>query len=351
MLKWIKIFNFQSHKKTKMVFSKGLNAITGSTHKGKSAIFRAIRWLVRNRPKGDGFRTFDTKKTMVEGKFLNTPIITRIKGKKNIYKVENINDSFKAVKLNVPQEIKQILNMDDVNFQSQGDPYFMLKLSPGKRAEYLNKYVGLEIIDDSESIIKSDIKKLNTELNYIKKEKKEKISERKKYKNLKKYEQQIDIINERLQVKHGLNKQINELKNTIDEIQKLQEKIDNIDNWIKIEIKRENVIELLSDLKKTDKKINTIRNIKEKIDSEIERQDHSIKILKVEKRYKKINNQLFKLKEVEKFRLSLEKTLIRMEKAKNKKFEAMTKLIAFNTRINKIKVCPTCKQKVEKWQT
>ena len=57
MIQSLALKNFQSHKDTLIKFDPGVNVIVGSTDSGKSAIIRALRWLVWNRPIGDKMRS------------------------------------------------------------------------------------------------------------------------------------------------------------------------------------------------------------------------------------------------------------------------------------------------------
>jgi len=56
MIKYLQIQNFQSHKDSLLEFDPGVNVIVGSSDSGKTAVIRALRWLVWNRPSGDAFR-------------------------------------------------------------------------------------------------------------------------------------------------------------------------------------------------------------------------------------------------------------------------------------------------------
>ena len=53
--------NFQSHKESKIVFDKGLTVIIGQTDQGKSAIIRALKWVLYNEPRGTDFITAGTE--------------------------------------------------------------------------------------------------------------------------------------------------------------------------------------------------------------------------------------------------------------------------------------------------
>ena len=54
-LKQITLKNFQSHKDSTIQLDRGLNAIIGPSDSGKSAIIRAIKWVLYNEPSGDFF--------------------------------------------------------------------------------------------------------------------------------------------------------------------------------------------------------------------------------------------------------------------------------------------------------
>ena len=47
--------NFQSHERTEITFSEGLNVFVGPSDSGKSAILRALRWVLYNQPRGSDF--------------------------------------------------------------------------------------------------------------------------------------------------------------------------------------------------------------------------------------------------------------------------------------------------------
>lgn len=125
MIKSIEIKNYQSHKETKLDFSPGVNVIVGATDSGKSAIIKALRWVITNRPTGDSFRSSwggDTKVSVVtDGLGLDT--FTRAKTDKgNLYKLNDLE--FKAFGSDVPEEIKMALDMNHINVQTQFESHF-----------------------------------------------------------------------------------------------------------------------------------------------------------------------------------------------------------------------------------
>ena len=150
MLKKVAIKNFQIHKDTVLEFTEGMNVIAGSSDNGKSSIIRAIRWVLMNRPTGFAFHTHDAKDdTAVCLVFGDNETVTRFKGEKNTGGYQYKTDTFAALRTDVPPEIGQVLNMEQINIQSQHDPYFLLQDSPGEVAKKLNVVAGLGIIGDT----------------------------------------------------------------------------------------------------------------------------------------------------------------------------------------------------------
>ena len=66
MIKSLSIKNYQSHKDSYLEFSEGVNCILGGSDNGKTAIIRAINWIMTNRPLGESFRSNWGGKTEVE---------------------------------------------------------------------------------------------------------------------------------------------------------------------------------------------------------------------------------------------------------------------------------------------
>lgn len=144
MISYLTISNFLSHKKTKLEFSKGVNIIVGPTDSGKSAIIKTLKWVVTNRPMGDGMCSNwggDTAVTL----FIDHQIQRYKGGEGNLY---FLNDhKFAALKGDVPVEIQQELNLTDINIQTQFDSHFLLSSSSGEVAQYFNKVAHLNKID------------------------------------------------------------------------------------------------------------------------------------------------------------------------------------------------------------
>lgn len=162
MIDSISIQNFQSHKDSKLEFSPGVNAIIGPSDSGKTAIIRALRWLVWNRPQGDAFRSSwggDTQVSLT----LDGSVIERHKSKtKNGYILNG--SEYEAIGTEVPDEIKTVLNLNEINLQSQLDRPFLLDSSPGEVAKHFNKVAHLDIIDKSSQVVQKWIRSIDQDI-------------------------------------------------------------------------------------------------------------------------------------------------------------------------------------------
>ena len=61
LIEAIEITNFQSHANTVLEFHEGVNVIKGTSGHGKSAIIRALEWLLTNTYYGDAKSWFADK--------------------------------------------------------------------------------------------------------------------------------------------------------------------------------------------------------------------------------------------------------------------------------------------------
>jgi exonuclease SbcC len=158
-LKNLAIQNYQSHRNSEITFSEGVNAIVGASDSGKSTIFRAISWLLTNKPKGEAFRSRWGGKTLVEAEFSDGLVIGRQKDKESKDNIYYIDDQDYKVEQSgaVPDDVVTALNMDDINTQGQHDSPFLLTSSGGDVAKLLNKIANLTQIDTAISNIKSSV--------------------------------------------------------------------------------------------------------------------------------------------------------------------------------------------------
>ena len=166
MIQSMKLKHFQSHKDSELDFSEGINVIVGSSSSGKTAILRGFKWLRTNRPGGGRFVSFwnrDKKGNPVEA----TSIELMVDDTKLLrWKSEGMNaygvgeTVLSTVGTDVPDQVTQVLKLNDLNVHSQLDPHFLLSESPGKVAEYLNSLVNLSSIDEIMALASADSRRV-----------------------------------------------------------------------------------------------------------------------------------------------------------------------------------------------
>jgi DNA repair protein SbcC/Rad50 len=158
----IQIKNIQSHADTFIEFSSGVNTITGASDAGKSSIIRSLKWAAQNKPSGDAIRRHGTKKSSVE-----IGNVTKIRtASKHQYKLSD-GTVLKAIRTDVPEEVRAELNLSSINFQEQHQPYFLISESPGQVARTLNEVGDLQIIDESIKSIKTRVKNSQAQSIYL----------------------------------------------------------------------------------------------------------------------------------------------------------------------------------------
>jgi exonuclease SbcC len=218
MLESLKIKRFQSHVKSQLNFSSGVNCIIGPTDSGKSAIIRALKWIITNKPSGDDF--INGNDCFVSVKVQEGDEIARMKGKTiNEY---HLNDSiFRAFGTETPDEIKHVLNFSDFNFQSQLDSPFLLTESSGAVAAFFNKIAKLDKIDTGLSNAQKEINSLNQEIKFQKNQILQKREQLKEFDYLEPLENKVDEYEKINQTyEKTIQTQLNliEMTNKIDEL-------------------------------------------------------------------------------------------------------------------------------------
>lgn len=146
MIESIILQNFQSHRRREVKLDRNITTLIGSNDVGKTAILRALRWVVFNQPSGKSFIQHGKESATVSVK-VGKNVIKRSRGKSNSYR---LNDTtYKAFGSSPPDAISSVFNLGDVNFQNQHDPPFWFSLTPGQISKELNAIVNLDKIDKS----------------------------------------------------------------------------------------------------------------------------------------------------------------------------------------------------------
>lgn len=188
----IEIKNFQSHKNTIINFTDGLNAIIGASDVGKTAIIRALRWVLYNEPKGSDFITHQESEAVVKLNLNTGYSIERKRTKSSsgyyrIYKDNVLVNEFTGFGhqslsdiINAHQMPKIHLTKDidvSLNISQQLDGPFLLDESVYTKAYIIGHLTGAHLIDESIRMVSKDILSNQKESKLIAKQQ-EKLKER-----------------------------------------------------------------------------------------------------------------------------------------------------------------------------
>uniref|UniRef100_UPI0026284593 AAA family ATPase n=1 Tax=uncultured Finegoldia sp. TaxID=328009 RepID=UPI0026284593 len=203
----IYLVNFQSYQDSHFTFSKNVNLITGSSDSGKTAVIRAISWVLFNDYTTDLLIRKGYKKVEVKIIFNNGYYITRGRyGSKNYYYVQTNNyEEYVNFGKEIPKEIEDIFLFKKVNIindkyniliSSQLENSFLLSESDSSKANAIGKLVNVDILDNASRNVSKEVRALNSEMNFVKKIISEKETDLKKYDYLDYFKIKLDNLSE-----------------------------------------------------------------------------------------------------------------------------------------------------------
>jgi chromosome segregation ATPase len=268
-IKTIKLENFQSYKKETIQLTPGLNIILGSSDSGKSAILRAISFVLYNYPRNNTIIHNGANDVKVTLEFSDGTQVTRIRGTRNAY--EAIDNKGKKYKLDsidkaIPDEIKALLNNppeDDFNgFISYADQFskmFLVDLSPSDLPRSLSNLTGIEMLEESAKQLMQSYKSIEKQTKSDEKDYVKLLGELSVFDCLEEYECMLEKISQKTLELENLEKQLLELEeldwvedfsfnqSCINELQEIIEMCDliipkiknlrqEVDNYDKLEI-------------------------------------------------------------------------------------------------------------------
>ena len=271
MINKITIQNFQSHTDSVLELSPGVNVITGSSDNGKSAIVKALRWLVRGKPMGDEFRNWNGGDVEVSASLTDGTIITKTKTKSET--LYQINDNKPLVGADVPEEIQKIFNITDINLHQQLTLPFLLTETPGNVAKHFSCIARIDQIHKTEKGINGAISRINHSIEKHENDIKKHTQELQEFPDLVKIEIELEVL-ENLETKRNqVSKSISDLNILIRHIDTVDERIENDS---KLLIFEEEVDNLLLQIRERDSKSSQILQLTKVIGS-IKTTDDKIK--------------------------------------------------------------------------
>jgi exonuclease SbcC len=176
-IRYLLIENFQSHERTELSFDDGLNVIVGASDQGKSAIIRALRWLLYNEPRGSDFIRVGASQCRVTIELADGGRVTRERTpSKNRYIVrrpdgdEQVYEGFgNSVPLEVSEATgvaKVMLDEDTetaLHIGTQLEPPFLLAEPGSIKAKAIGRLNGVHIMDAATRDTTRDLTRLSGE--------------------------------------------------------------------------------------------------------------------------------------------------------------------------------------------
>lgn len=263
MIDSLHLTNFQVHKSSHLKFDKGINVIAGSSDAGKSSIIRGLLWLLTNKPSGESFRTWGSTGNIIVSASIDGKSVSKTRRSgKNTYSIGGTK--YEATGTELFPELLEATRINEYNYQTQHQQYFLLQDSPGKVAEKINQVVGLDIIHRVASFLKSRLsekKKLSVSISAdIESKNKELID----YDNLEEIENLIQEIEDYETTISAVEAEKNTIGLILHRINLNQEKMDELPDYTGIE---KTIREIRINIEKYDKIADQMREIKAMVGS------------------------------------------------------------------------------------
>lgn len=233
------IENFQSHQYTEIDFTDGLNVFVGPSDSGKSAILRALKWVLFNTPRGMDFIRTGAKECRVRLVFADGTEIVRIRSRSVNRYVLRTKDGkeqiFEGFGNTVPEEITSVhqivpVELDQkellLHFGNQLESPFLLFESNQNKAKTIGRISGAHLIDKALKKTSTDRLALSGQIKQLEQEK-EKLEEKlKPYENLQQLEADFQVAEQSfhdVQKKKHLQKCLEKNLESLNEIRKEKE--------------------------------------------------------------------------------------------------------------------------------
>lgn len=302
-IKSMEINNFQSHEHSIIEFDRGLNVIVGKSDSGKTAIIRALKWVLYNDPPPGGLIRIGSKSMSVKVEFSTGVIVTRLySNKDNKYILTKANgEEIVLEKFNrtVPKEVIDEIGISKVelgssfknaiNIAEQLEGPFLLTETASNRASSIGRLIGINFIDDALRDVIKDSKSNNKKIKELEIEKDNLKNQLDEFKYLEIEEQKLlnlkkirtEILN-----KSDLINKLNSIKDesfVIDtEINKLNKELQSVSNISFLEMKLSLLIEKYSFLRHITILFQSYKNNDEEIFKQIKMTDKLSNLNKID---------------------------------------------------------------------
>ena len=264
MLNQLEIINYQSHEHTIYNFHPGVNCIIGESGHGKTASLRAFNLLVNHRPlrfryHSDFAKIGRTSVKAITAEGIEAKIVKTKKKAKYVLITNGKKEEWPKLNKQVPDRVKDALNISDLNIQWQFDNPFLISTSPGEIARVINEKTKIEEADEW-------IRTLNKNINILKrKQHDEELDIEENLKELK-ILSPLPKLNTLLNRMDFIDKKIAKLDNEYIQIDSIIASIEDVENKIKEQKQYLNAKQYILEIEQIDKQIERLLDEKELIE-------------------------------------------------------------------------------------
>lgn len=219
--------NFQCHGNLDIEFGPGLNAILGDSDCGKTAILRAIRWALFNRPDGQAFKRHGTEgETFVELELDDGIVVRRVRSKRiNRYVVTRPGQEpiqFDNFGRDVPDEVIRATGVKPAVFRREGlaieisyggqfSPPFLLTESGLVRAQVLGYVSRTSILDATSRKLNDQVRQLGRDITVGERERDRLDEELARFGDLEEEDRKLTDLEAAAEAAHEEQRRINEV--------------------------------------------------------------------------------------------------------------------------------------------
>jgi len=290
MIESLVVKNLESHKNTQMDFHQGVNVIVGETDSGKSAIMRAFKLVIKNRPAGDGMLMKGEGEACAEI-VVGGQKVQRIKGKENLYRIGN--REYRSFGQTVPDDVQVLLNMGDLNMKSQLEMPFLLDSSSGEVSKFFNSIIRLDVIDEAFRVAVKDIRQRKWTITMSEKKKAQLLDNEKEYDWLVSAEDQLREVELLERSNQKLVERVSVVQRLCEDIENKQDQVRKLEKLLPAEKKLKKLEFLYSQVKEQFRKIKVLQDLIERIQEREEWKDQLVhRYQEDEKRQMKLHERL-----------------------------------------------------------
>ncbi|MFW6272172.1 MAG: AAA family ATPase [bacterium] len=348
MVTKIEIRNFQSHRKTIIDLDKGVNVFVGQTEGGKTAIIRALRWLIYNRPSGNSFRSHWGGTTSVKVTLDDGNIIERIKSDKVNKYVLNGED-LKGFGTKVPEEVSEVLRIEDLNIQQQLDSHYLLSSSPGEVSNHFNRIAKIDGIGLLTKKANKRINETSKFINYQEEDLKSVKENLKNYEYLDKAEIELEQLEQLEKQKLTFARTKRSIQVLIDMYVEKQKEITDLEEFLKDEKFINDVLSLFEERRQVFTKIQKLRSLIENYVNSQNKIKKLQEIVKLEQLVNKIINKIQKKGEIRRLHRLITTKLYNYTTKQKQLKETEEKVIKLEKQWHEKmpETCPLCNNKIK----